>query len=94
MRTSAITLGRWDVVAVMVFYALSLALWGLLMTPVLPNWAVGAGLAVAAAQVLWHFSLIRQRQREGCFKAFTSNHWLGLALFSVTVLGYLSPARL
>jgi 4-hydroxybenzoate polyprenyltransferase len=38
--------------------------------------------------VVWHFQLIRHRQREGCFKAFTANHWLGLTLFVATVLGF------
>ncbi len=91
MRTSAITLGRFDVAAVMAFYGLSLALWGGLMTPYLPKWALTMGLFLAAAQVLWHFGLIRQRQRAGCFKAFTANHWLGFALFAATVLGYGAP---
>jgi 4-hydroxybenzoate polyprenyltransferase len=91
MRTSAITLGRFDVAAVMAFYGLSLALWGGLMTPFLTKWALTMGLFIAAAQVLWHFGLIRQRQRAGCFKAFTANHWLGFALFAATVLGYGAP---
>lgn len=91
MRTSAITLGRFDVAAVMAFYGLSLALWGELMTPYLPKWALAMGLFLAAAQVCWHFGLIRQRQREGCFKAFTANHWLGCALFAATALGYGAP---
>jgi len=91
MRTSAITLGRFDVAAVMAFYGLSLALWGGLMTPFLPKWALTMGLFLAAAQVLWHFCLIRQRQRAGCFKAFTANHWLGFVLFAATVLGYGVP---
>jgi 4-hydroxybenzoate polyprenyltransferase len=91
MRTSAITLGRFDVAAVMAFYGLSLALWGVLMAPYLPKWALAMGLFLAAAQVLWHFGLIRQRHRAGCFKAFTANHWLGFALFAATVLGYGAP---
>ena len=91
MRTSAITLGRFDVAAVMAFYGLSLALWGVLMTPYLPKWALTMGFFLAVAQVLWHFGLIRQRQRAGCFKAFTANHWLGFALFAATVLGYGAP---
>ena len=88
MRTSAITLGRWDVTAVMVFYAMSLALWAWLMRPYLTAWCWLLGLVIAAAQVVWHFGLIRRRQRDGCFKAFTSNHWLGLTLFAAAVLGF------
>ena len=87
MKTSAITLGRFDVVAIMTFYVLYLAIWHWLIvcspyqislsSPML--WY--AGLVVACAQVAWHFLLIRDRSREGCFKAFRVNHWLGLTLF-------------
>jgi 4-hydroxybenzoate polyprenyltransferase len=81
IRTSAITLGRWDVAAVMVFYAAYLGIWGFLLAQTLryPAWMVG--LAVAAAQALWHYRLIRLREREGCFTAFRQNHWLGFAVF-------------
>jgi 4-hydroxybenzoate polyprenyltransferase len=41
-----------------------------------------AGIAAAAVQALWHFTLIRDRSREGCFKAFRFNHWVGLAVFA------------
>ncbi len=81
IRTSAITLGSWDVAAVMVFYAAYLGIWSFLLaqTLVYPAWV--AGLAAAAAQALWHYRLIRQREREGCFTAFGQNHWLGFAVF-------------
>ena len=81
IRTSAITRGRWDVAAVMVFYAAYLGIWGFLLAQTLryPAWMVG--LAVAAAQALWHYRLIRLREREGCFTAFRQNHWLGFAVF-------------
>ena len=82
IQTSAITLGRFDVAAVMAFYALYLLSWALLGRAVgLGGWYL-AGIAVAAAQALWHFTLIRRRSREGCFKAFRLNHWLGFAVFA------------
>ena len=81
MKTSAITLGRWDVGAVMFFYAVHLLGWAWLGQ----LFGLGAwfllGLACAAAQALWHFKLIRRRSREGCFSAFRANHWLGFAVF-------------
>ncbi len=81
MKTSAITLGRFDVAAVMVFYALYLASWTALGIALgLGGWFL-AGIAVAAAQALWHFRLIRGRSRDGCFRAFRANHWLGCAVF-------------
>jgi 4-hydroxybenzoate polyprenyltransferase len=36
---------------------------------------------VGAAQAIWHYRLIRGREREGCFRAFRINHWIGCALF-------------
>ena len=81
IRTSAITLGRWDVAAVMLFYAAYLGIWGLVLAQELAYPAWIAGLAVAAAQALWHYRLIRLRERDHCFTAFRHNHWLGFAVF-------------
>ena len=88
MKTSAITLGRWDVVAIAGFYAAFLALWALLLdAPERGAW-LWAGLTGAAAQAMWHVWLIRDRSREGCFKAFRLNHWVGLSVFAGLVLSY------
>jgi 4-hydroxybenzoate polyprenyltransferase len=86
IQTSAITLGRWDVAAVMLCYGGYLASWATL------GWSLGLGqifllgIATAAAQAVWHFGLIRQRSREGCFKAFRFNHWVGAAVFAGVAL--------
>ena len=81
MKTSAITLGRWDIAAVMGFYAAYLLSWALLGRALGLGTVFLLGIAVAAAQAGWHFNLIRRRTREGCFKAFRLNHWLGSAVF-------------
>ncbi len=88
MKTSAITLGRWDVPAVMAFYLLLLAIWGVVLAPLGLGVAWYLGLGVALAQVGWHWTLIRGRTREGCFAAFRANHWVGFALFAGVVLGF------
>ena len=94
IRTSAITLGRHDVAGVMAFYAIYLSGWlwvGLRFG--LGGYYV-AGVAVAALQAAWHWRLIVGRTREGCFRAFRANHWLGAAIFLGVVLSYdlsLSP---
>ena len=89
MKTSAITLGRWDVPAIMAFYALNLAIWSWVVVPLVPGRGWWLGVAAAAAQAVWHWTLIRHRTREGCFKAFRLNHWVGFALFAGIVLAHL-----
>ncbi|HRP29849.1 MAG TPA: 4-hydroxybenzoate octaprenyltransferase [Burkholderiaceae bacterium] len=86
IRTSALTLGRFDVAAVMAFYAIYLGGWGWLGARIGLGWGFAGGLAVAAAQAIWHYTLIRGRTREGCFRAFKQNHWLGFTVFAGIVL--------
>ena len=82
IRTSAITFGRHDVAAVMLCYAATIALLAVV------GWleALGAfhvlGLTVAAAIAAYHWTLIRERTREGCFRAFNHNNWFGAAVFA------------
>ena len=93
IRTSAITLGRFDVAAVMASYAAYLAIWAWLGAAAGLGLIYFAGIGAAAAQAAWHFSLIRGRSRDGCFRAFTLNHWLGLAVFCGVALHYAAAAR-
>jgi 4-hydroxybenzoate polyprenyltransferase len=88
MKTSAITLGRWDVAAIMGFYGAYLAIWAALLEAATRGHWFWLGLAGAALQVGWHFALIRGRTREGCFKAFRLNHWLGFSVFAGIALSY------
>ena len=88
MKTSAITLGRWDVPAIAGFYVAYLLSWAWLLDIESRGFWMGLGLAAAAAQVLWHLALIRDRSRNGCFKAFRLNHWIGLSLFAGVALSH------
>jgi 4-hydroxybenzoate polyprenyltransferase len=86
IQTSAITLGRFDVAGVMFFYIAYLLTWTVLGRLLgLGAWFL-AGIAAAALQVAWHWTLIRTRTREGCFKAFRLNHWVGFAVFAGTAV--------
>jgi len=82
MKTSAITLGRRDVVAIMGFYAIYLSIWLWISAQQAPAAILYVAFGLAAAQALWHYTLIRDRTREGCFTAFKQNHWLGATLFA------------
>ena len=45
-------------------------------------------LAAAAALFCYHQYLIRNREREACFRAFLHNNWVGMAIFVGIVLHY------
>ncbi|HEU4852277.1 MAG TPA: 4-hydroxybenzoate octaprenyltransferase [Telluria sp.] len=88
IRTSAITFGRFDVAAIMLCYGAALAIilacgWELGL-----RWWFAAGVAVAAGIALYHYRLIRGRDRMQCFAAFRHNNWLGAALFCGIALDY------
>ncbi|MDH4375732.1 MAG: 4-hydroxybenzoate octaprenyltransferase [Ramlibacter sp.] len=88
MKTSAITLGQADVPVVMACYGLFLGIWFGLLWGRVALAPLALALVIASAQVLWHFTMIRSRSREGCFRAFRLNHWLGLTVFAGVVAGY------
>ncbi len=88
IRTSAITFGRFDIAAVMLCYGAALGL------VLVCGWAAGlrswfgAGVTVAAFIAIYHYTLIRSRDRMQCFAAFRHNNWLGAALFAGVALDY------
>ena len=88
IKTSAITFGRFDVMAVMVCYAMAFVL--ILVVGLeygLNAWFV-AGILVAIGCAGYHYTLIRQRDRMRCFAAFRHNNWLGAAIFAGIALDY------
>ena len=88
MKTSAITLGRFDVAGIMLFFALCWVLTAWVIAPYGLGWPFWVGMAVAAAQMIWHYTLIRHRTREGCFIAFSKSHWIGVAIFVGVAAGF------
>jgi 4-hydroxybenzoate polyprenyltransferase len=87
MKTSAITLGDKDIPAIMGFYMAYLGIWAWALGDRIQGVAAAVAGVIALLQVVWHFSLIRHRTREACFKAFRMNHWLGLTVFVGVALG-------
>jgi 4-hydroxybenzoate polyprenyltransferase len=88
IRTSAITLGRFDVPGIMACYAVSLLLWAWLGSRLDFGALFWASLAGAAAIAVYHYTLIRNRDRALCFKAFLHNNWMGAVLFAGLALEY------
>jgi len=89
IHSSALLFGKYEVAAVMACYAATLLLltWAGLMLGM--GGMFYAGLLVAAGVALYHYTLIRSRSRETCFKAFLHNNWFGAAVFAGIVLDYL-----
>ncbi len=93
IKTSAITFGRYDVAAVMACYAAALGILAWVGHVFHLGGAYYGGLLVAAGLAGYHYTLIRNRERGPCFKAFLHNNWLGGAVFAGLVLDYLLRAH-
>ncbi len=81
IKTAAITLGRYDVLAVMVCYGVMFTLLAGIGLQRGLGLVYYLGLAAAAAVMTHHYRLIRGRDREACFKAFNQNNWVGAIIF-------------
>lgn len=82
IRTSALTFGRFDVAAIMLCYAVTLGIYvgiGVMLGFGALYWL---GWAAAVGCAIYHYTLIRNRERMPCFAAFRHNNWLGGALFA------------
>ena len=88
IRSSALFFGRYDVAAVMACYAVMLGILTWLGMEVRLHWPYYAGLVVAGVTALYHYTLIRNRDRAACFKAFLHNNWLGAVIFAGLFASY------
>ena len=89
IHSSALFFGRFDVIAIMLCYAAMLAILARIGWILHLHWPYYIGLLAAASLALYHYRLIRARDRTGCFKAFLHNIWLGGAIFVGLVCSYL-----
>jgi 4-hydroxybenzoate polyprenyltransferase len=87
IRTSAITFGRFDVIAVMLCYGIHLVLVALVGSRYQLGPLFYLCIIIAAAIAAYHYLLIRDRDRMRCFAAFRHNNWLGAAVFAGIALG-------
>ena len=89
IRTAAITFGRFDVVAVVLCYGIFLAILAGIGVWQKMGWVYYLGLAGAFGLMMYHYTLIRDRRREQCFKAFLHNNWVGAVVFAGIALNFL-----
>ena len=89
IHSSALLFGRYDVVAVMACYVAALVILASIGHKLHLGTYYYIGLLVAAGIAAYHYTLIRNRQRETCFKAFLHNNWFGASVFAGIVLSYL-----
>ncbi|NML25849.1 4-hydroxybenzoate octaprenyltransferase [Zoogloea dura] len=92
IKTSAITFGRFEVTAIMICYAVTLALLAWVGLRTGAGVFFLAGLAGAAGLMAYHYTLIRERDRPRCFKAFLHNNWVGATIFAGWAADYLFRA--
>lgn len=87
LRTSAITFGHYDVLAIGASYCILFVsqLWVAQLADLSNYFLVGWVMALACA--IYHIKLVSTRRREECFLAFRHNNWLGGLLFLGIVLG-------
>ena len=85
IHSSAVLFGRADVAVTMACYAVHLAVLAAIGARIGAGWAFYVGLVAAAAIAVYHYRLIRSRERSGCFRAFLHNQWLGFAVFAGVV---------
>lgn len=90
IKSSAITFGQFDVVAVMVCYAITLAILVIVGQWLLMSLAYDVGLMIAASVAVHHYFLIKDREKSKCFSAFLGNVWFGFAIFLGLVAHYLA----
>ena len=90
IRSSAITFGRYDIAAVTMCYVATLLLLATVGAYLQMNAYYYAGLVAASCTAVYHYFLIRNRDRKNCFKAFLGNNWFGLFVFGGVALNYLT----
>ena len=90
IKSSAITFGRYDVTAVMLCYCVTLLLLAIAGYYLSMTVFYYVGLLLAASVAMYHYSIIRSRDRKNCFKAFLGNNWLGFFVFAGMLADYLN----
>lgn len=88
IRSSAITFGRFDVLAIMMCFALMMLILAALALTIGLAWPFWLGWALALILIGRQYQLISTRNPPQCFKAFLDNVWVGAALTAGIAFAY------
>ena len=88
IRSSAITFGRFDVLAIMLCFIAMMLIVAWVAHDIALAWPFWLGWVAAAVQLFRQYALIRHRQPQACFKAFLENIWIGAALTAGMAAAY------
>lgn len=91
IQSSAIFFGRYDVFAIMLFYVLMLLIFLYIGYQQQFGLYYYLGIVVAAALIIWQYTMIKGRSKSLCFKAFLANNWIGLVLFLALLAAFYIP---
>lgn len=88
IRSSAITFGRYDVLAMMLCFAVMMLILAGVAVHLRLAWPFWLGWGLAVWQIARQYSAVQSRQPSLCFRAFLDNVWIGASLTGGLALAY------
>ena len=88
LKSSALLFGVFDVAVAMLCHGIFIALMAGVGVWLKLGLLYFLGLVLALALIACQYQLIKNRERERCFKAFMNNNWVGAAIFAGLALDY------
>lgn len=88
VKSTAILFGKNDVRIIMLLQANALIILWCIGFIIDATWPYYGAILFSALLCVRQYQLIKRRQREGCFKAFLENHYIGLAITLGTALHF------
>ena len=89
LKSTAILFGRYDLLILRLLKLLMIALLAWLGFILQFGWPWFTGVSAAAVLFGWQQYLVRDRDREACFRAFLNNNWVGVAIWASLLITYL-----
>jgi len=81
VKSTAILFGDADKMIIGVLQGFTLLSWLMVASKIEASWPIYLSIAMCGGLFIYHQKLIKNREREACFKAFLNNHWVGACMF-------------